>query len=121
MKAYSTGTAASPSPQLTLHEPKPIAKTILFSSILKRLDFNNSTHVPFEIDWADLFDTVLSNRLSNMPWAKALPSKTMIPHNGTPPIKPLGQVTFQRLWNNRNNNNNNFISTQVKIKLTEQK
>ena len=70
--------------------------------------------------WAVLFDTFLSNRLSNMPWAKALPSKTMIPHNDTPPIKPLGQVTFQRLWNNKNNNKN-FIGTQLKIKLTEQK
>ena len=62
---------------------------------LNDFDSSCSTRVPFQIDSAASCNTLPSSHLSNMPWAKILPSKTVILPYASPPIKPVGQVTLQ--------------------------
>lgn len=58
-------------------------------------DSCHSTQVPFQIDSAASCDTLPSNHLSKMPWAKDLPTKTVILPYASPPIKPVGKVTLK--------------------------
>ena len=58
-------------------------------------DSYHSTQVPFQIDSAASCNTLPSSHLSNMPWAKVLPTKTVILPYASPPIKPVGQVTLK--------------------------
>jgi len=58
-------------------------------------DSCHSTQVPFQIDSAASCNTLPSSRLSNMPWAKVLPTKTVILPYASPPIKPVGQDTLK--------------------------
>ena len=61
----------------------------------KSPDYRYSTQIPFQIDSAASCKTLPSYHLSNMPWAKILPSRTLTLSYTSPPIKPIGQVTLE--------------------------
>ena len=50
--------------------------------------------IPFQIDSADFCSTLPSNHLSSLPWAKLLPTESVILPYANPPIKPIGQTTL---------------------------
>ena len=75
--------------------PAPADKGHFIFLDLTSSDSCHSTQVPFQIDSAASCNSLPSRHLSIMPWAKVLPTKTVILLYASPPIKPVGQVTFK--------------------------
>lgn len=64
--------------------------------LLKDPNSSCIAQIPFQIDSAASCSSMLpSCHLSSVPWAKILPSKTVILTYASTPIKPIGQVTLQ--------------------------
>ena len=86
----NAGTTALASP-LLLSAPAEKGHFVLLD--VKSSDSCHSIQIPFQMDSAASCNTLPSNHLSNMPWAKVFPRKTVILPYASPPIKPVGQVT----------------------------
>ena len=63
--------------------------------LLEEPDSNCRAQILFQIDSAASCNTLLSCHFSSIPWAKILPSKTVIPPYDSPPTRPIGQLTLQ--------------------------
>ena len=54
-----------------------------------------TTQIPFQIDSAASCNTLPSNLLASMPWAKLAATKTVITPYASPPIKPICQIILK--------------------------
>ena len=69
----------------TMAPPSDEGYFILF--LLEKPDSNCRAQIPFQIDSAASWNTLLSYHLFSMPWAKILTSKTVIPLYESSPTK----------------------------------
>ena len=63
--------------------------------LLEEPDSNCRAQILFQIDSAASCNTLLSCHFSSIPWAKILPSKTVLPPYDIPPTRLIGQLTLQ--------------------------
>ena len=88
---YSANAAAAALPSLQRRTPDKSHFVLLD---LASPDSDLTTQIPFQIDSAASCNTLPSNLLSSIPWAKLAPTKTVIIPYASPPIKPIGQITL---------------------------